>query len=185
MSPRPECSRTPLRSNSEFHKISQNLHRRCPPCRCLHAQCSRTPLRSNFEWCRILFFCILDWFGMVYCTFLHPPCIFHNFSSKLKENRGSGGSGVTCLEHCKFKENQENPRKFNRAEAPAASATIRNHRKSFKFLPNSFQISIWASLGFSKPLKSLRRESGLPKPENSWKITEKWTNIVLHGLKPL
>ena len=37
----------------KFNKISQNLQRRCPPCRCLHAQCSRTPLRSNF-WIKIL-----------------------------------------------------------------------------------------------------------------------------------
>ena len=82
---------------------------------------------------------------------------------------------MTCLEHCKFKENQENARKINRAEAPAASGTIGNHRKSFKFLPNSFQISIWASLGFSKPLKSLPRESGLPKPENHEKSSKNGT----------
>ena len=97
----------------KFDKISQNLQRRCPPCRCLHAQCSRTPCAEHFwilirgvgapktwkitknhrkmeghrftrtetaaKWCRILFFCILDWFGVVYCTFLHPPCIFDNF----------------------------------------------------------------------------------------------------------
>ena len=76
------------------------------------------------------------------------------FVPDFEENRMWGGSGVTCLEHCKVKENQENLRKSNGAEAPAASATIGNHRKSFKFLPNSFQISIWASLGLSKPLKS-------------------------------
>ena len=56
------------------------------------------------------------------------------FVPDFKENRMYGGSGVTCLEHCKSKENQKNPRKFNRAEAPAASATIGNHRKSFKSL---------------------------------------------------
>ena len=38
-----------------------------------------TRTETVVKWCRILFFCILDWFGVVYCTFLHPPCIFHNF----------------------------------------------------------------------------------------------------------
>ena len=84
-----------------------------------------------------------------------------------------------------FIENQENTRKINRAEALAASGTIENHRKSFKFLPNSFQISIWASLGLSKPLKSWPRESGLPKPEKSRKIIEKWKDVDLHERKPL
>ena len=96
---------------------------------------------------------------------------------------GSHGSGPADLSE--NDENSINFKKINRAEAPAASGTIGNHRKSFKFLPNSFQISIWASLGLSKPLKSLPRESGLPKPGKSRKIVEKWKDVVLHERKPL
>ena len=44
---------------------------------------------------------------------------------------------MTCLEHCKFKENQENARKINRAEALAASGTIEIIENAL----NSLQIS--------------------------------------------
>ena len=66
---------------------------------------------------------------------------------------------MTCLERCKFEENQENARKINRAEALAASGTIENHQKSFKFLPN-------LDLGEPRPLKTfkiLTQEVGDPK----------------------
>ena len=66
---------------------------------------------------------------------------------------------MNCLEHCKFKENEENARKINRAEALAASGTVENHRKSFKFLPN-------LDLGEPRPLKTfkiLTQGVGAPK----------------------
>ena len=75
---------------------------------------------------------------------------------------------MTCLEHWKFTENQENARKINRAEAWRLLGQL----KIIENPLNSYQISIWASLGLSKPLKSLPRESGLPKPENITKIAE-------------
>ena len=66
---------------------------------------------------------------------------------------------VVLLEFIENQEIQENARKINRAEALAASGTVENHRKSFKFLPN-------LDLGEPRPLKTfkiLTQGVGAPK----------------------